>query len=349
MEQWRDIPLEGWHDCEVSNEGRVRNKNTGRIYKPYMQLGYFRMSKAYGDPRTGTERRYRRFAHVLVAAAFPEICGKYYEGATVDHIDGNKTNNKPENLRVCSLKENVSNPITKEKQKKNQRRKSSTIRQMDLEGNEIKIWKSEVLKEDKNFGKLMAHIFSCCTGHEKTSGGFKWEYVKLEDLPGEIWRDIPGTKRHKVSNMGRVKINDRLLRGSVSGKYRIVGIFKKKHTYLHIPVAKAFPEICGEWFEGAEVDHINGDTLDNRAENLRVCTHADNMLNENTMKKRCKPVLLSRGFVFRVFPSAKQAEAFLGLGHSIVSSAIKRDGKVGLKGHTLKDRYKPYWLEDLVS
>ena len=209
MEQWRDIPLEGWHECEVSNEGRVRNKNTGRIYKPYMQGGYLRITKTHGNPNIGTLRRYKRFVHVLVAAAFPEICGEYYEGATIDHIDGNKANNKAENLRVCSMKENTSNPITTEKKKKNQKYKSSTIRQMDLEGNEIKIWKSGILKKDKNFGKLIGHIFSCCAGHRKTSGGFKWEYVKLEDLPGETWRDIPNTKGHKVSNMGRVKKYDR--------------------------------------------------------------------------------------------------------------------------------------------
>lgn len=53
---------------------------------------------------------------------------------------------------------------------------------------------------------------------------------------------------------------------------------------MHRLVAKAFPEICGEWFEGCVVDHINTVKDDNRAVNLKVCTQKENCNNELTRK-----------------------------------------------------------------
>lgn len=43
----------------------------------------------------------------LVAFAFPEICGEYFDGAVANHLDEDVENDLAENIRWCSHKENI--------------------------------------------------------------------------------------------------------------------------------------------------------------------------------------------------------------------------------------------------
>lgn len=121
----------------------------------------------------------------------------------------------------------------------------------------------------------------------------------------EYWKDIAGYEGlYQVSDKGNVRSVDRWLNAKGDGKrlwkgvmlkpikrsddYLYVGLSRNsvlKPTHVAILVAKAFPQICGEWFEGAQVDHINTDRTDNRAVNIRVCTHLQNCNNELTKRK----------------------------------------------------------------
>lgn len=91
---------------EVSNLGRVRNKNTGRIIHPIVsKYGYevviFRAihSKVVKNI----------LVHRAVAQAFiPNPENKPY----IDHINRNKLDNRVENLRWVTQKENMANPLT---------------------------------------------------------------------------------------------------------------------------------------------------------------------------------------------------------------------------------------------
>lgn len=101
MEEWRTI--QGVGGCEVSNLGRVRNKNTLKIIKQYPKDG-FRYVQLYN---CGTSREY--YVHDLVAGEF--LCwwevDRNPDGSPmtsmpeVYHLNLKGCDNRVENLGIC--------------------------------------------------------------------------------------------------------------------------------------------------------------------------------------------------------------------------------------------------------
>ena len=90
---------------------------------------------------------------------------------------------------------------------------------------------------------------------------------------------------YSVSNLGNVK-NDKtgkILKLLGSKGYVKVRLYGGSHSdYIQIGVhrlvALEFQDICGEYKDGLQVDHINTIRDDNRAENLRWVTKLENVL-----------------------------------------------------------------------
>lgn len=113
----------------------------------------------------------------------------------------------------------------------------------------------------------------------------------------ENWREIEGSDGvYYVSDLGRIKKvkknKFKIISQHPNPKgylyYRICSDKKQKAKSVSRAVAKAFPETCGEWFEGCDVDHINTLKSDNRAVNLRVVNHITNCRNPLTVALRRK-------------------------------------------------------------
>lgn len=114
-----------------------------------------------------------------------------------------------------------------------------------------------------------------------------------KDIEFEIWKDITGYEGvYQVSNFGRIKSLGRFLKrgeskifvdefimsgGSTPIGYKTVNLTKnkvRKAFSVHRLVAKAFiPNPEGK----PEVNHIDGDKLNNNYTNLEWCTRRENL------------------------------------------------------------------------
>ena len=154
----------------------------------------------------------------------------------------------------------------------------------------------------------------------------------------EVWRDIPGFKNYQASNLGNIRSTgfyqkvysnggyyNRFRKGTVlkpsirkSGEdYQFVSICIDGVTtnyYVHTLVALAFPDICGERFQGAEISHLDEDPSNNKASNLMWVTHTENnnwgARTEKAMGKIRKPVwqISLDGMLVERYSSAREAE-----------------------------------------
>lgn len=105
QEIWKSIS--GYERYAVSSLGRVRNNVSGKILNTRKASnGYLRVNVRKGDIKY--EKPTVLHVHRLVAEAFlPTIEGKNY----VNHIDGNKENNRLSNLEWVTSKENTAHAI----------------------------------------------------------------------------------------------------------------------------------------------------------------------------------------------------------------------------------------------
>lgn len=203
MEEWKDVPgFNGKYQISIDTpEGKCRSLNLYSHKTPKV------LSNTPGK-RDGRIKWVLRSngksvcyqAAKWIAMTYPELVqNEYFEGAEIDHIDTNRLNNHPSNLRWVTRKENANNPLTKKHKSvsfkgrtvstetrekmsalfKNNSYNSKPVKQYTKTGIFVTDYPS-INEAHRNIPKASTIAISkCCRKCPKyiTAGGFKWEYA----------------------------------------------------------------------------------------------------------------------------------------------------------------------------
>lgn len=100
----------------------------------------------------------------------------------------------------------------------------------------------------------------------------------------EVWKDIRGFEGfYEVSSYGRLRRNGKFLSTKTKSKYQFIGLFKngtRTAVYVHRLVAAEFlpnPPCCPTCGTTFEVNHKDGNSHNNFAENLEYVTRKENL------------------------------------------------------------------------
>ncbi len=301
--EWHQVGDSRYH---VSRSGQVMGAR-GAIMRPSVSgNGYLYVSLKYR-----AKRQKHAYVHRLVAEAFVPNPSKL---SVVDHINRVREDNRADNLRWVTHSQNAENR-TKGAIKSQTAYHGRPIDQYSRDGVFIRRWPSlvDATKECKIYEQ---GIWKCCSGRNKTAGGWIWKYaIELEEL-GENWRSVGDIE---VSDFGRVRWPGGITRGTPSGAYLS---FRQK--FVHRLVAEAF---CPKGDKESYVVHIDGNPVNNSAANLKWVTRPQSQVRtmganaERRGNRAVKSVSVSGET--RLYRSVSDAAAAVGVTPGAIGSACR--------------------------
>jgi len=316
---------------EVNKNGIIRNLITKQIKKSRSNnQGYLTISLVNDLVKNGIYKIDVVRVHKIVVLNF--IGQAQNNKHTIDHINGVKTDNTLNNLRWATPSEQAKNR-TQAKTTKKLGNSELTILQYDINNNFIKEFKN-ALEIKQELGINKHRISANCLGKQKTTNGFIFKYKDEIQYEDEIWKDfVFNNKTIQISTYGRVKSNNRLLKGNISHcGYIIVSISdnkKRKNELIHRLVANCFLDNPKN---KNIVNHKDQNKQNNHIDNLEWCTSSENMIHfyKGTGVILCKKIqqLDINKNVIKIFDSLAEAAKAINIKNKSQITIRIKNGKL---------------------
>jgi len=306
-EEWKIFPDN--NNYEVSNKGFIRNIKTKKSFG-----GCF--DKHSGYMRTNLNNKYISIHYAVGKTYIPNPENL----SCINHKNKDRTDNRVENLEWCTYAENNKHKVENSVKQYKKHGNSKRILRLDKDTNVVLDTYSTLMcackwimeeifnisTNEKDVDKQLKSNSSTLSNQMKRDGewfgyGFKWKFeTPLTEKEGEEWKLITSMEKegYYISSLGRLKTPLNVIKDNFSitsnftsdGYYDIKIVKGGKHHRINRLVAIAFvpnPE------NKPYVNHINHNTLDNRAENLEWVTNQENIQHayDNDLVGGVSPVI----------------------------------------------------------
>lgn len=187
--------MAGFEGCySVSSCGAVRNDKTAMALKPHKDKdGYQTIGLSKGG------KQYVLKVHRIVALAFIENA---YGLPCIDHINGVRDDNRVENLRWCTVKDNNGYELARKRKcaALSGKRKSEIaiahnrvaqhkrkVFQYDLSGNLVREWDGlRAMERETGFARV--NVVKCARGKYNQAYGYIWSFENLGAMNKSVVR-----------------------------------------------------------------------------------------------------------------------------------------------------------------
>lgn len=281
-EIWLNIHFDEYKELYmISNLGRIKSIKTNKILNTHIKCGYL----AVYIENNNAKIRKTPCVHTLVANLF---CNKpkSQNKLCINHIDGNKHNNKSSNLEWITLSENTKHAYNIGLKKIS----SKPIIIMDMNDNFIDEFVS-IKEACVKYNLTDSKVSAVCKGLKKSHKQYKFKYKNNYDqinIDDYTCKDIPNYNNYKITIDGNVYSlsHKKFLSSRTDGNgYKLInlydGVNPPKAHLIHQLVAQSFidnPE------NKPYVNHINKNKSDNNILNLEWVTPSENMYHSNNYK-----------------------------------------------------------------